>query len=578
MKNFTAETFINKWWANPLSALSYDVEDWIEKSYIDPKTFLKDVVFSEQDKILPPSQSILEKTYNFYHDCILRHIRSNSTALSIFKEKNIVENWSYEKLHHCVNFHVEKWSYYSPQPDQLIAIVATPGIHFLISLLTALRFGLKICYLPTNSPFLGKSLISKILFQLKPRLIAAEDGSFSTDGIPLLTVDEQKFDEENHTPHSFAYPASSVMQITLALQRQAAQTFVSLDAHTVYSHALRDALFTLNLIHHPLWASPLACPIRTEPCNTFMSLLCGITRIYVPDETIRKDPLILEDERIHLLGISNSLQQLWTQVPGMPTRSLKCCYKDFIETTPYSWKTFEQLNRLEKISHFHLLMDNSLGGITVFSKPTLETFNFFLKPTLGNSWSLSHVDGRDEKTLTGFGLLNIHLSDKENEKKKGNLTFTQIEKNLMMTGFIEPCQEGITFPIVELEEIVNGLPFVEVCMIHPIKKADKAFNSCFVLLVFVNPMLQEVSENDKKDWLNKISLEISEKLGSGFLPDQIDYFPLLPKMQNSKIDRSWCANQYNSGLFSRKKHLSMYQVLGALKKLAQKMVSNEKTT
>lgn len=576
MKNSNAETFVNKWWSNPASNLSLDVEDWMEESYLDPEIFWKNVVFSQQEKILPSSQSILGKSYNFYHDCIIRHVKSNNIAFSIFKGKDQVENWTYEQLHHCVNFHVEKWSYYSPQPGQLIAIVAAPGIHFLISLLTALRFGLKICYLPTNSQFLGKGQIKKSLSEIKPQLIAAEESSYATEGIPLLTVNEKAVDEENHAPQSFAYPATSDMQISLSLQHQEALAFVSLDAHTIYLHALRDAFFTLNLIHHPYWASPLSCPIRTEPCSTLMSLLCGTTRIYVPDEAIRKDPLILQDERVNLIGISNSLQQLWSQVPAVPTRYLKCYYKNLIDLSYQSGKTFGQLNQLEKIPTFYLLMDNSKGGVSLFSKPTLETFNYFLKPTLGTSWSLSNINGSEENTLTGFGIFNTHLFSNEKNPNKSNFTATQVEKNLMMTGFIEPSREGVTFPTFELEEIVNTLPFVEVCMVHPIQKAGTIFSNYFVLLVFVNPMTQVISEEDKKRWTTEIYQQISDNLGSGFLPDQIEYFPLLPKMHILGIDRAWCANQYNSGLLLQKKDISYYQILSVLKKRVLRAVNSFK--
>ncbi len=575
MKDLNAETFINKWWSTPSSNLSLDMEEWMEQSYLDPDLFWKHIF--EQENILPTSQSIVGKSYNFYHDCIIRHVKSNSIAFSLFKEKDQAENWTYEKLHHCVNFHVEKWGYYSPQPGQLMAIVATPGVHFLIGLLTAFRFGLKICYLPTNSPFLGKSLIKKYLAEINPQFVVAEEASFALEGIPLLTVNEQGIDEENHAPHSFAYEATVDMQISLSLQRQEAQTLVPLDAHSTYLHALRDALFTLSLIQHPYWATPLSCPIRTEPCSTLMSLLCGITRVYVPDEAIRKDPLILQDERISLIGISHELQKLWTHVPAMPTRYLKCYYKNPMDVSHQASKTFIQSNKLEKTPCFHLLMDNAVGGISLFSKPTLEIFNFLLKPALGTSWSLSDINGLDENTLTGFGIFNTLLPQSENNQKKGNFTFTQAEKNLMMTGTIESCRDGVTFPIVELEEIVDGLPFVEVCMVHPIKKAGSVFNNHFVLLVFVNPKNPDISEEDKRNWSTEISQQITDRLGTGFLPDQIDYFSLLPKMHIFGIDRAWCANQYNSGLLLRKKDLSHYRILSVLKKLVQVVNNSEKT-
>ena len=465
----------------------------------------------------------------------------------------------------------------SPQPGQVIAIVTEPDIHFVISLLAALRFGLKICFLPINSPFLGKGQIIKFLSEIKPHLIATEDRSFSIEGIPLLSVNENGVDEENHAPQSYTYSATSHLQISLSLQHQEALAFIPLRCLSNISTTvpLQDALFTLNLIQHPYWASPMACPIRTEPCSTLMALLCGVTRVYVSNEAIRNDPLILQNGRVSLIGITSSLLQLWNQVSGVPTRYLKSCYKSPLDLNHHSWKAFVQLNRMEKIPTFDLLMDNSNGGVSLFSRPTLETFNVFLKPTLGTSWSLSNLNDSGEKSLNGFGIFDTHLPVGERNSEKGNFTATQVENNLMLTGFLKPCREGVTFPIIELEQVVNRLPFVEISMIHPIQKQGAMFSNYFVLLVFVSPMRGIISNEEKELWSKEISQKIVAELGSGFLPDQIEYFPLMPKFKMSEIDRAWCANQYNSGLLTRKKNIPHYQLLSILKRLAHKMANSE---
>ena len=97
-----------------------------------------------------------------------------------------------------------------------------------------------------------------------------------------------------------------------------------------------------------------------------MPLLCGVTRVCVSDEAIKKNPLVMEDARINLFGISNSLLLLWNKGAGLPTRYLKCIYKSPIETAYQSWKSFLQLNKLEKTPTFDLLMDNSVGGRCFF--------------------------------------------------------------------------------------------------------------------------------------------------------------------------------------------------------------------
>lgn len=567
MKNPNAEAFISKWWSASSSTLLVDVEDWMAKTYNDVN-FWKDAVFAEQEGILPKSPTIFGKSYNFYHDCVIRYIHSNTVAFSVYPEKNKADNWTHERLHHCVNFHIDKWSYHSPQPGQLMAIVASSGIHFLISMLTALRFGLKICYLPTNSPFLGKGQIEKLISEIKPDLIAAEESSFSVEGIPTLTVNEKAVDEENHSPQSFAYPAATDILTILSMQEQTPFALASLDSQTLYLHCLRDGLFTFNLLQHPYWATPLACPIRTEPFNTLMSLLFGINRIYVSDEVIRKDPFILQDERVSLLGISSELQQLWTKVQAIPTRYLKSCYRSSFDTNSHAWKAFVQLNKLEKVPSFQVLVDNAIGAVSLSSKPSLETYNIYLKPTVGTSWKLNQMNGSGETALNGFGVFTTHKAG-DKTPEESNFTASLVENNLMMTGFIHPCREGMTMPVDELEEIVQTLPFVEGCMIYPMLKTGSSFSRHFVLLVFVSPMKQEISEKDTQPWSTEIHQKITQHLGSAYLPDHVEYFPLLPKTSPLGINRAWCMNQFDSGLLRHKKNFPPYQTLTVLKKLVK---------
>lgn len=563
MQNFNAEAFLNHWWSASSVPLGFDIEEGIEKTYLDPEGFKKDLLFPRQEQLLPPPQSQLSESYHFYHDCVIRHLRSKRAALLLVKESGEVEEWSYVKLHECVNYHVDKWSYNSLEPGQLIAIVGESDLFFVISLLTALRLGLKICYFPTHTPFLGKEEIRKFLIEIQPQWIVAKESFFLIDGVTGLHLNENGSDEEEYTPLSFAYPANKDVQIALGLQDQKPLAFVSLSAEASYVHALREGLFTFDLPQHPYWAAPLACPIRSEPCSTLMSLLCGATRVSVSDQTIRQNPQLLKDERVNLMGISPALQELWSRFPGcLPTKHLKSCYKSPLNANFQSWKTFLLLNRLEKLPHFNVWMDNAMGGASLFSRPSLDGFSLYLKPTLGSSWSLAPLEGGSE-VMAGFGAFQI-------VGRLSNFTVSQIEQNLMLTGFVQPCRDGVTFPLLEIEQLINRLPFVEASMMHHTPKSGAMFSRYFVLLVFVNP-LDENRAAMEGNWSEEIFNVIKSELGQGFLPDHIEYFPLIPKKGLLGIDRAWCANQYQSGLLARKRELSYFQILNRLKKLAMKM-------
>ena len=127
MQHVDPEKLILHWWSHPSSPLPLDCEDWIEKSYSDSKTFWEALFDLHQKSKRTPSQSVLGKQYDFYHDCIIRHIQSSDIAYTLVTKER-TEHWTYKQLHHCVNYQVRKWSKHNPQHGQIIVIALSPGI------------------------------------------------------------------------------------------------------------------------------------------------------------------------------------------------------------------------------------------------------------------------------------------------------------------------------------------------------------------------------------------------------------------------------------------------------------------
>ena len=114
-------------------------------------------------------------------------------------------------------------------------------------------------------------------------------------------------------------------------------------------------------------------------------------------------------------------------------------------------------------------------------------------------------------------------------------------------------------------------------MLHDVLKAGYVFSRYFVLLVFVNPLKEKISNPDITQWTAEIAKKISLDLGSGYVPDKMEFFTLMPKRNAAGVDRNWCANGYNSGLLMQKRDFPHYQMIGSLKKLAQEFSKNKMT-
>lgn len=557
-----AEKFRTEWWGSPQISASLEIEEWMEETFSKSEPFWNSLL-DLQKKLSPKlPQSTLGQSYDFYHDSILRHAESNH-ALIYVEESGFIQTWTYKKLHRLINFQVKSWLKFGIKPGQLAAIVMPVGISYLIALLTALRMGLKICFLPLESRFLGRNHISTLLNQIEPDVLITIPNALQEE-YPTILVDNLAEDDMTHEPASYAYRADQIVQLTLALYRKEPFTLLPLDSHTTYLHALRDGLLTFNLKPGAAHGMLHACPIRSEPCSTLMTLLSGATLFHVAEASLLKDPEIIKNEKCNLLEIPPMGQKLWSKTPGLP-KQLKAFYKTPLHHHLHAWRFFVQTNKLEDVPAFHVLLDNSLGGVVFFSKPTTKELDFYLKPSLGTPWSFKDLM-TGEDSFKGFGLLSVRTACKENNDAISNLLVSQIDKNCLISAAFLPSREGVTLPIEMIEDAVAELPFVDHCLLNTFPKmGETAYHQC-LLLVFVSPLKKELPQELKDQWTQQIADQISLEVGTAFVPDHIEFYPLMPKMNETGIDRNWCLEQYNRGYLLKKTKLPIYRMLHMLKK------------
>ena len=500
---------------------------------------------------------------------MIRHNESNA-AVTFIEESGFVQTWTFKKLHRLVNFQLKGWLKQGVKSGQLVVLVLPPGIHFVVALLTALRLGLKISCLPPESRFLGKNHLCRLIDQIKPNsIVSLPDLSLPLKTpLPTLFVDNLGEDDVNQEPTSFPYPAYETMQLSLALYRQQPFSMVPLDAHTTYLHALREGMIAFNLKPGATHSTLHSCMIRSEPCSTLMTLLSGGCLVHIEEDNLLEDPVMMKNEKVHLTEISPTHQKLWSKTPGIP-KQLKGHYKAPWHHHHSSWQSFIHLNKLEDVPAFHLLMDNSTGGAVFFSKPTTKDLDYFMKPVPGTPWSLKDVNGSGEDTLKGFGLPHCQTSCKENNQIESNLILSHINSNCLVSGAILPCRDGVTIPIESLEAAAVELPFVESCLLYAFPEMGHAVHHHLILLVFVNPMKTDLTDELKKEWTEALTFQLIDDGGAAFVPDRIEYYPLIPKMVDGKPDRNWCIDQFNRGFLAKKKNIQLYQALSILKKIVQ---------
>lgn len=564
------EKFRNAWWSSAESTVSIQLEEAIDQSIKKPDSYWPSLQELQNQISRKSAKSLAGQNYDFYYDLVLRHEASTNAIISIDKEGKS-HFCTYQQLHRYVNFQIKEWAKLEVSEGQIVILMMPVGIPFIVALLTALRMGLVFCFLPPQSRFLGKNYLASLIEEIEPHFIVTQSSEslLSQTSYPHILVNENLgLDESEPSPISFSYSPDTIMQLSLALYRQVPLAMVPLDAHTTYLHSLRDGLVTFNLKPGIIYSSLHECAIRTQPCSTLATFLSGATLLHVSDEALTDDCTFLSKEKIHILELPHEQYQSWTKGPGAPIKHLKGYYRSPLYYPVKNLQAFAASNKIPEIPTFQCLLDNSLGGASLVSKPTTQDLSLFLKPSCGISFYLAKPDLRDEVSLEGFGIFQPQTFCQENDLISSNLILSQIKNDYIISGTQSPCREGVTIPRAAIESCVAKLAFVQSVFLHTIPKIGEVAHHQLILLVFVDPIkVEDLSDSLQEKWSKSIHQKIQDDVGLAFVPDLIDYFSLVPKTANSLPDRRWCIEQYLSGRLKRKKTALLYKTLSRLKNI-----------
>lgn len=166
------ETFIKKWGSGAHLDYRSELRDWMQNSYQAPQPFWSDLYASSVEKGETPSSTIVFEKYDFYADCILRHLGKGLTALKVIGPEGTTASWSYDQIHDYVEAQVPYWTdRYDLKPGKSVALLFPFGIHFLVALMTALRLGLVVSILPLEDRYMGEGVLEEAAEALAPDLI-----------------------------------------------------------------------------------------------------------------------------------------------------------------------------------------------------------------------------------------------------------------------------------------------------------------------------------------------------------------------------------------------------------------------
>lgn len=559
----TGSAFLESW--SKKGRFSGEVENFAQNSYEYPEVFWKDLLDCIQAKQEKPFRSTIFQSYQFYHDCIVCHLNQNLIALK-WAEGTSWREWTYDNIHSLVNYQVNRWRNQVQDWTGNVAIVMPLGINLLVGVLTAVRLGLTFSVLPLDSPLLPMKRLRHCLDQLKINMILTTPEASSTiPGDERHWLIEYLEESDKYEPETdYTYAPNDTIQLAYSCHTQNVHPLVPVTAQEMYLNALRDGYLTFGLRPGMTWGYNPDCSLREQPYLLFTSLLFGATTVILPENQMLQNPESATSLSIDVLGVSPFLRELWTKQEGLPRSRLSHWYYNIFDEDQKAWALFIKKNKLEKLTFTRLLIDNSSGGVPLTSVTVEDEERDPLWPSFGVEWDLLQYGQQEVRSVHTYGI----FKQKTEYDRPSNFMLTRLREGWELATTVTPHKKGYTIPVKEVEDVAESLEFVDFAFFLILPIPHSHLNTQGVLLIFIDPHLQKQLSQQQSEWERAIKVEIEQCVGSPFIPNKIEFFPLVPRIQDKNLDRDWCYCQYTSGYLSRKKNIKAYHWLSLLKKSA----------
>ena len=535
---------------------------WLEESYRNPVAFWQSLKASQNIFFPLAGKSIPLKQYDFFHDCITRHLRLSAPA---FRWHDSILGWqemSYSQLGETAERQAAIWREMGVRPGQLLCIIYPLGVKYGVSLLAALKIGLTLSFLPPQ----GAGLLQRRLEVLNPDYIITDEiySSFFLNWRDRLLPEDGSAEKTAVPERSYTYPSGDVIALCFDPVSETPLIPRELTSDAAYLCPLRDGMIALGLRPGQVIAAPGFHFFEAYPALVLAALLNGCTYLHLVPDDIAENPHLLTMEPIRAIGICSQVRDILLQKPVEVGKLWSYWFKNPAESADLDqWQSFIRILKLEEVLPGNLKWETALGGSSLFSLRRKGQAHLNVLPSAGIPWCLTDLSGSGLDVMGDSGLFSMTMMGEKEEKKTIRPSIlSKNGKEWLFVGSQLSGRAGRYYPRIQILESIQGLPLCSSCSIVEIPIAGTAGNPLFVLLIFTGGK----SDVDEAHISKEIRKKIENEMGREFLPDRIQFFPLFPRCDpDGTIDHEWCQRQYILGSLSRKSRDELYQCLARLR-------------
>jgi len=550
--------------AGPLVA-----EPWLVSSWSDDKAF-SSLLGGSHQKAQPPTKSVLRHGIDFFYDAVARHAASarERPALRYYDPQRGWQSLTYGELHGLSNRLVDRWQKRGVAPGSKLVVLGDVGPAWLLTVVSALRLGATVCVLPAS----GLEFSLSRLPAVKPDHIFCEPVM-----VPLLRSKLDKalavklLIEEPlagiHHSGSHTYPPDDPALLLFTAVRELEGKPAEVSAHHLLLGTLRDGLI-LGLRAGDHVAYPLADLLQHQPALILCVLLAGATWVHIPSEELLRNPRLLGQVPLRVLGVTDTVRDLLLKTPPGMLSELRLWFRNPEEPQQLSaWDRLLKMAPFPSLPMLNMVFDSAAGGSVLFSERTLRRVHGYVLPAPGVPFELKLTAPAGPRSFSGAGLFSPVT------QKPGYLILARTPDSYLYGGTIRPRRSGRVYPAADVAAQARLLPQVQEAAVVAVPAVEQPGRWLFLVLLFCGGLSAADPRPELAAQLRgELDKKIRANLGATYLPDAVEVYPLSVRRQESpsgEVDYDWVQSQFASGLLQRKAELPIFRTLSALRAAAQ---------
>ncbi|NMO18643.1 AMP-binding protein [Pyxidicoccus fallax] len=525
--------------------------DWLQRSWTDPEGFAAALAPAHAGRGAP-FKSRTGQHHDFFHDLIGRHATTERIALRAYDRAVGWRTLSYRQLHEQAARRATAWEQRGVKPGARVCLLYHPGPELWVSLGAALGLGACVSLLPP----VGRRFVSRRLAVLDPEHVAAEphQAPFLGPYAPRLLPTAGPA-----TPAlaSHSYKPEARVGLLFSPLVNPPSTPVPLRAGDAWLGALVDGALTFALAPGDHLAAPGFHPLQHLPALIFTTLLRGATYLHLELSDLEERPTLLTEYPVRALGVTPALRDLLLRT-RTPLRNVGGWFRN--PEGPLDWQAWRAWVKgcgLESVPCSNVLVDAAAGGAVLASPRRVGDVHTEVAPAPGRRWALKDLNGSGQPAAGDMGLFTLLPAE---GRPPGHVVLSCVRQRYHYGGTLEPRREGRVLPAAEVTEALEGVepPCSTSLLTVPTGGLGGELRS--VLLVFTGSPSEGAQPS-----LAELRRRFELQLGTEFVPDRFEVFPLYPRLREGRVDDAWCHTQYLTGALYQKAGAPLFQTLTALR-------------